>query len=57
MITIENGYYHKMWLNPIISVGYASPMFNTYSISKYFFLLFTFHQRTFKIITDRILLK
>jgi hypothetical protein len=35
-------YYYKMWMDPIISVGYASPMFNTYSISKYFFCFLHF---------------
>ena len=30
-------YSHKMWLGLMISIGYAKSMFNTYSISKYFF--------------------
>jgi hypothetical protein len=35
-------YYHKMWLDPMISIGYANSIFNTYSISKYFFCFLHF---------------
>jgi len=35
-------YYHKMWLDLMISIGYTDSMFNTYSISKYFFCFLHF---------------
>ena len=42
-LTSHRTYSHKMWLDLMISIGYANSMFNTYSISKYFscFLHFT----------------
>jgi len=37
---VPEKYYHKMWLDLMISMGYTDSIFNTYSISKYFFCLF-----------------
>ena len=45
-------YYPKMWLDTMISIGYTTSGFNTYSISKYFLCFSHFVGLSLKITTN-----